>query len=93
MITDKSIDVKTARFWCLFYDQSRQPKNLSESALLEDFMNVPLDSMSGNAGKTDAQLEAGKLLLDLKSKNASRLGNEMKYIVKGMSSEDASVVA
>jgi len=56
-------------------------------------MNVPLDSMSGNAGKTDAQLEAGKLLLDLKSKNASRLSNELKYIAKGMDAKDASAVA
>ena len=54
MITDKNIDVNTARFWCLFYDKSRQPESLSESTLLEDFMNIPLSSMKGNAGKTDA---------------------------------------
>lgn len=93
MLTDRNIDKKTARYWCLFCNTA--PRTLNE-AVMTRLVN-PSDDLARAYKEydsmTDAQKAATAAVEKLRASNGARIGNELKYVVDGMSKDDAAKVA
>lgn len=93
MLTDRNIDKKTARYWCLFCNTA--PRTLNE-AVMTRLVN-PSDDLARAYKEydhmTDAQKAATAAVEKLRASNGARIGNELKYVVNGMSKDDAAKVA